>query len=65
MPSHADHQATVVTPVSRPPVLAVGHQRFDIRFDRFKVERFYCCAVIVVRVHRIRTCTVLMQNVDV
>src|SRR5690606_22435011 len=30
VPSHADHQTAVMTPVGRPPLLAVGHQRLEV-----------------------------------
>jgi hypothetical protein len=36
MPGHADHQAAVVAPVGRPPVLAVGHQGVQVFFSASK-----------------------------
>ena len=38
VPGHADEQAAVVSPVGRPPVLGVRHQRVEVLLDRGQVE---------------------------
>ena len=37
MPGHANHQAAVMPPVGRPPVLAVGHKGGQVFFQRAEV----------------------------
>ena len=65
VPCEADHKATIVTPVGWPPVLAFGHQRFDIGFHRVEVERFDGFAEVEIGIHRVRARTVLVQDVQV
>ena len=38
VPSHADHETAVMTPVGRPPVLAVGHEFGEVGFHGGHVE---------------------------
>jgi hypothetical protein len=49
VPGHADHQAAVVAPVGRPPVLAVGHQRLEVFLQRRDVELLEFFAIVEVR----------------
>ncbi len=65
VPGHADHQAAIVTPVGRPPALALGHQGMDVALDRVEIERLHRLAVAEARAHRIGLGVVLMQNVEV
>jgi hypothetical protein len=65
MPGHADHQAAIVAPVGRPPVLAVGHQRMKVFLERLDVEFLDLLAVIEALAHRVGLGVVLMQDVEV
>src|SRR5690606_33793868 len=38
VPGHADHRRTIVAPVCRPPVLAVGHQLGEVSLQALVVE---------------------------
>jgi LysR family hydrogen peroxide-inducible transcriptional activator len=65
VPCQADHQAAIVAPVGRPPVLAVGHQRATCGFlERFEVELLHLFAVVK-SAHRVGLGVVLVQNVEV
>ena len=64
VPCHADHQTTVVAPVGRPPVLAVGHQSSQVFFDRGDVELFDFFAVVKT-LERIGLAVLLVQDVQV
>ena len=46
MPRHADHQTAVMTPVSRPPVLAGRHQRGQVFLHDSEVEFFDLVKVV-------------------
>ena len=65
VPGHADHQAAVVAPVGRPPVLAVGHQRLDIFLERLDVELLEFLAIVEARAQRVGLRVVLVQDVQV
>ena len=41
VPGEPDHQAAIMAPVRRPPVLAVMQQGFDVRLHRLEVERLH------------------------
>ena len=65
VPGHADHQAAVMTPVGRPPVLAVGHQRVQVVLQRVDIELLDLLAVVEVLAHRVGLGVVLVQDVEV
>ena len=65
MPGHADHQATVMPPVGRPPGLAIGHQGFEVVFERRDIQGFERFAIAEIRTHRIRLGILLMQDVQI
>lgn len=65
VPSHTDHQATVVTPVGRPPVLTVGHQCGQVALKRIDIQRLQRFAVVEGFVQWISLAVVLMQDVEV
>ena len=65
VPGHADHQPAVMTPVRRPPWLAVGHQRVQVLLQRADVELLDLLAIVEVTAHRIGLGVVLMQDVEV
>ena len=65
MPGHADHQAAVVTPVRRPPVLTVGHQVHQVLLDRLDVELFDLFTIVVAVIQWIGFGIMLMQDVEV
>ena len=64
VPCQANHQTTVVTPVGRPPVLAVGHQSDHVFFQGGHVELFDFFAVVHAR-HGVGFAVVLVQDVQV
>ena len=63
MPGHADHQAAIVTPICRPPVLAIGHQGMEVFLDGLMIECLDFFAIVKVRSHRIGLGVMLMQDV--
>ena len=65
VPGHADHQAAVVAPVGRPPVLAVGHQRLEVLLERLDVELLEFFAIVEVGAQRVGLGVVLVQDVEV
>jgi len=65
VPGHADHETAVMSPVGRPPVLAVGHQGVQVFLDGFEIERLDRFAIVEVRVQRIGLGVVLMQDVEI
>ena len=65
MPRQTDHQPAIVTPVSWPPILAVGQQLFHIAPHSVKIERFDSGTVVVACIHRVCPRVVLMQDVQV
>ena len=65
VPGHADHQAAVVAPVCRPPILAVGHQGGHILLEGGHVELLELFPVIETGPQRIGLGVVLMENVEV
>ena len=64
MPGHADHQAAVMAPVGRPPVLAVGHQLGEVRLQRLEVELLHFLAVVEA-LERVGLAVMLVQDVEV
>ena len=65
MPRHSNHQTAVMTPVSRPPVLAVGHEGGQVFFQRGHIEFFDFLSVIETAPHRIRLGVLLMEDVQI
>ena len=65
MPRETDHQTAIVTPVCGPPILTIGHQRFDVFFDSVKIKRLDRFAMVVIGIHRVGACAVLVQDVEV
>ena len=65
VPGHADHQPAVMSPIGRPPFLAVGHQVGEILLQRRDVELLQLLAIVEVLAHRVRLRVVLVQDVEV
>ena len=65
MPCHANHQATIVPPVGRPPFLAVGHQGFQVVFNRFQIQLFEFFGVVKLFAQRISLGVVLVEDVQI
>ena len=38
VPGHTDHETTIMTPVSRPPTLALCHQSLQVFFQRINIQ---------------------------
>ena len=51
VPSHANEEGAIVSPVSGPPVLGVGHQGGEVLLDRSQVEGLEFRSVIEVLAH--------------
>ena len=64
MPCHADEEGTIMSVISRPPRLAVGHQRFQIFFQRLIVERLEGLGIVKVGPHRVWRNAALSQNIE-
>ena len=62
VPGQTNHQAAVMAPVGRPPVLAVGHQLGHIRLQRGIVGLGEGFSVVEIRAQRVRGRAVLMQD---
>jgi len=65
VPCHADHQAAVVAPVRRPPVLRIRHQRLHVPLQRLDVQLLQLVTVVETRAQRIGLGIVLMQDVEI
>jgi hypothetical protein len=65
MPSHANKQASVVTPVCWPPRLRVSHELVKILLEGINVELFEFFAVIEATSIWIGLCVELAKNVQV
>ena len=65
VPRHTNHQTAIVTPICRPPILAVGHQLVHVLFERFVIEFFDFFAVVEVFAHRVCLAVVLVQDVQI
>ena len=53
MPGHANEERPIVPVVGRPPILRRGHQRENVRLDRFEIEAVELARVVEVGTHRI------------
>ncbi len=62
MPSHADEERTIMTIVSRPPLLRVGHQRKDVGFNRIEIELRKLSSIVEPVTHWIARRRILMKN---
>ena len=62
VPGHADHQATVVAPVGRPPVLGVGHQRREVLDQGIKVQLLEFFGVVERLPHGVGLGRMLMKD---
>ena len=65
MPCQTDHEAPIVAPVCRPPILAFGHQGLDVGLYGVEIQRFDSIPMVVVGIHRIGARTLLVQDVEV
>ena len=65
VPRHPDEEPPVVTPVGRPPVLRVGHQRIEVLLQGRQVEFLELLSVVERLAHRIAQVGVLMKNLEV
>lgn len=60
-----DHQTAVMSPIGRPPVLAVGHECGQVFLERGHIQLFDFFAVIEVCPHGVGFGVVLVQDVQV
>ena len=65
VPRHADHQATIVAPVGRPPWLAIGHEGRKVLLEGCNVKVPDHLAVVEPFSHGIGLAVVLVQDVEV
>ena len=65
MPGHADHQTPVMSPIGRPPVLAVGHECGQVFLERGHIQLFDFFAVIEICPHGVGFGVMLVQDVQV
>ena len=65
VPRHANEERTVVTEVSGPPLLGVGHQRREVLLQGVEVERLELLGVVEVLVHGTRTLGVGVEDLQV
>ena len=65
VPRHSDEEPPVMTPVGRPPVLRVGHQRIEVLLHGRQVEFLEFLGVVERLAHRIALMRVLMKNLEV
>ena len=65
VPGHTDHQTAVVSPVRRPPGLAVGQQRVNVLLKRRDVELLDRLAVVEVGAQRVGLGIVLVEDVEI
>ena len=65
VPREAHHQAAVVTPVGRPPVLRVVDGGGDVGLEAVIVDAVELGGVVEVLVHRVRLAVVLMEDLQV
>ena len=64
MPCHADEERAVMAIVRRPPRLAVGHQRAQVRLHRFQVERQEFLRIVEIVAPRIAGDPALVEDVE-
>ena len=65
VPGHADHERTVMTPVCRPPLLAVRKNLCDLCLHFGEIELLELFGVVERRVHRVTGRRILVQNSQV
>ncbi|MNE34152.1 hypothetical protein D3C80_1278620 [compost metagenome] len=53
VPGHTDEETTVMAEIGRPPVLAIGHQRVEILFQRDKIKFLELFGIIEGLAHRV------------
>ena len=61
MPRHTDHQAAVMAPVCRPPVLRIGHQRDHVLLEGCEIQFLEGFGIAVACIHRVGHRLMLMQ----
>ena len=64
VPSHADHERSVVPVIGGPPILGRRQRRFDVGFDLVQVQRFELRGVVEVLAHRVDAFIILGQDVQ-
>ena len=65
VPGEADHQAAVMTPVCRPPVLTFVQQGLHIRLHGVEIQRLHFLTVVEVGAHRVCLAVMLVQDVQI
>ena len=65
VPRHANHQAAVVAPVRRPPVLAGGHELVEVFLQRCNVKFLDFFPVVEVGAQWVRLGVKLVQDVQI
>ena len=65
VPSHANHETAVVSPVGWPPVLAVCHEGMHVALQSLNIELLQLFAVVKRLPERVGLGVVLVQNVEV
>ena len=65
VPGHSNKKWTVISVVSRPPVLRVRHQCGEVFFQRCEIKFFECFGVVESGVHRAGNRLVLVQDGEI
>ena len=65
VPRNAGKHADIAAPIGGPPILAFGHQRAEIVFNRLNVELFDFFGVIEIFAERINLGVMLVQDVKI
>ena len=65
MPCHTNHQAAIVTPVSRPPFLAIGHQVDKVFLQSIDIEALDYLTVVKICTQRVCFGVVLVKDFQV
>jgi len=64
VPCHTDEEAAVVTEISRPPVLGIGHEISEILLEAFIVEALESSGIVEVRIKGVGDGSVLTEDVE-
>ena len=65
MPRHANEQRAVMAPISRPPILAIGHQRCKVSLQGRQVQLAEGLCIGKIRAHRVGLRRMLVQDFQV
>ncbi len=65
VPGHSNEEGAVVTVISRPPVLAVGHQSVKVRLQASVVKVLERLSIVKIRTHWVGFHAVLMKDTKI